>query len=502
MATLIGQFDWATTPLGDMETWSPLLRSYVDLILSSPQPSLLAWGDALTMIYNDATVPAIGDKHPAALGHSYREVFSEAWPLIGPETDGCLYDGKKFMYEDVLIPLALQGGQTEDRYYTYSMIPVYEQDRIMGVYSIFQDTTEAVVAGRQLDRSTASMRTILEATTDGMVLVDRAWNMVFLNPAGQQMVAAVPDIVGRNLWEVFPSAKYENSPFLYHYHRAMDQGLAGEFVSEYPEPLNVTLQLYVRPVPDGILIVYRDITEQKRAATALIETEKLAAVGKLAASIAHEINNPLESVTNLLYLARRNGDADEIHGYLDTAERELRRVSVISSQTLRFHKQSSAPSEVTCSELFESVLSIYHGRTLNAHISVEKRKRSERPIACFEGEIRQVLNNLVGNAIDAMPQDGGRLLLRSREACDWRTGKKGIALTVADTGTGMPPAVLRKMFDAFYTTKGIGGTGLGLWVSKEIVDRHHGTLLVRSSQKEGHSGTVFTLFLPYDAVRR
>lgn len=182
--------------------------------------------------------------------------------------------------------------------------------------------------------------------------------------------------------------------------------------------------------------------------------------------------------------------------------RELRRVSVISSQTLRFHKQSTAPQEVGCSELFESVLSIYQGRFENARVKVEKRKRADRSVACFEGEIRQVLNNLVGNALDAMHQHGGRLLLRSRESCNWRTGQKGVALTVADTGSGMPPPVLGKVFEAFYTTKGIGGTGLGLWVSKEIVDRHRGTLLVRSSQKEGHSGTVFSLFLPYDAASR
>lgn len=145
---------------------------------------------------------------------------------------------------------------------------------------------------------------------------------------------------------------------------------------------------------------------------------------------------------------------------------------------------------------------MYQGRLVNSNVRIEKRKRDDRLFACFEGEIRQVLSNLVGNAVDAMHPHGGKLLLRSREAYDWRTGQKGVALTVADTGTGMAPPVLSKIYDAFYTTKGIGGTGLGLWVSKEIVDRHRGTLLVRSSQKEGQSGTVFNLFLPYDAASR
>ena len=121
---------------------------------------------------------------------------------------------------------------------------------------------------------------------------------------------------------------------------------------------------------------------------------------------------------------------------------------------------------------------------------------------CFDGEIRQVLNNLVGNALDAMPAGGGKVLLRSRDATNWRTGEQGLTITVADTGTGMSPQTLKKLFDAFYTTKGLGGTGLGLWISKEIVTRHRGTLLVRSRQTPGRSGTIFTMFLPYDAEAR
>jgi signal transduction histidine kinase len=124
-------------------------------------------------------------------------------------------------------------------------------------------------------------------------------------------------------------------------------------------------------------------------------------------------------------------------------------------------------------------------------------------VRCFEGEIRQVLSNLVSNAIDAMqPHRGGRLLLRSRVGRDWTTGRPGLVITVADSGGGMSPSVLSRIFQPFYTTKGINGTGLGLWVSSEIIDRHQGTLRLRSSQREGRSGTTFTMFLPFDAVTR
>ena len=239
-----------------------------------------------------------------------------------------------------------------------------------------------------------------------------------------------------------------------------------------------------------------ETTQQKRAEAALLQAEKLAAVGRLASSIAHEINNPLESVTNLLYLARQYDNAPEVQNFLDIADQELRRVSSIASQTLRFHKQATNPHAIGCGELFSTVLSIYEGKLKNSNIAIEKRKRAHEPVVCFEGEIRQVLSNLVGNAIDAM-SDGGRLLIRSREATDWRTGRKGLVLTVADNGNGIDPKTHGRIFEAFFTTKGFAGTGLGLWISAEIMERHQGRIRFRSSQREGCNGTVFTLFLPF-----
>jgi signal transduction histidine kinase len=127
--------------------------------------------------------------------------------------------------------------------------------------------------------------------------------------------------------------------------------------------------------------------------------------------------------------------------------------------------------------------------------------RARKEFRCFEGEIRQVLSNLISNALDAMPETG-RLLLRSRLGCDWKTGSKGVVMTVADTGVGMSRETRDKLFHAFFTTKGLTGTGLGLWVTKEIVARHHGSLRLRSSQSPSHHGTVFSLFLPFEAVVR
>jgi signal transduction histidine kinase len=245
-------------------------------------------------------------------------------------------------------------------------------------------------------------------------------------------------------------------------------------------------------VPEG-----RDITEFRRAESALLKSEKLAAVGRLASSIAHEINNPLESVMNLIYLAR-HAEPTEAREYLDLADQEIRRVSIIANQTLRFHKQSSKPQAATSADLFSTVMSIYEGRLRNAHVQVEKRFNTSKPVVCFQGDVRQVLNNLVGNALEAMPF-GGRLLIRSRVGRNWKTGKSGLVLTIADNGSGISPNVRKNIFDAFFTTKGTAGNGLGLWVCQEIVARHKGSLRVRSTQRKGRNGTAFAFFLPFDA---
>ena len=246
----------------------------------------------------------------------------------------------------------------------------------------------------------------------------------------------------------------------------------------------------------SLLEARRLLNENKKAAQALMQSEKLAAVGRMASSMAHEINNPLEAVTNLLFLARNHAERPDVQDWLDQAEMELRRVSVIANQTLRFHKQASRPQEVSCLSLFSTILNLYEARFRNRGITVMSRKRANEPVECFEGDIRQVLSNLITNAIDAMP-DGGSLYVRSREGTDWRSGRKGIFLTLADTGIGISETTQRHMFEAFYTTKGIGGSGLGLWISAEIMQRHRGSIRIRSSQRTGRCGTVARLFLPF-----
>lgn len=245
-------------------------------------------------------------------------------------------------------------------------------------------------------------------------------------------------------------------------------------------------------------IIVRDMSERARAEETLRRTEKLAATGRLAASIAHEINNPLEAVTNLLFLLRQFCNLDDSAlQYVAMAEHEVRRIAEIAQQTLRFYRQSTQPLRANIGDLIDSVLELYKGRLTTLSIQVERSYDPEATLFCFEGEIRQVLANLVGNAIDATSE--GRLIVRTRRSRDWKNPEQeGVRITVADTGSGMSPEVRARIFEAFFTTKDATGTGLGLWVSLEIVEKHHGCVHVRSRAAQGFepSGTVFQIFLP------
>lgn len=504
MSENIRKHAWENTPLGAIEDWPMELLSSVNLMLTSKQIACLIWGESETiLLYNDLYAPLLGNKN-SVLGNHFLEVWSEIREQASAIISEPFLTREANLFEHVPF-FILINGQLVERICTLTNNPIWSvsgEPKILGLYQTIVDDTDREMAVRELREERERLRQVMAASRDAVTLVDREWRITYLNPTTLAIIGPDKDFIGKNLWDCFPDIARVDSPCRYHFPRAMNDRIPASFETEYPEPYNLPIMVDVYPTTEGIVTFVRDISDAKKAESALIQNEKLAAVGRLAASIAHEINNPLESVTNLLYLARSAGDTEELQEYLATAERELRRVSVISNQTLRFYKQSSKPQSVAGHELLESVLSIYQGRLINSGIDIEQRLRARRSIQCYDGEIRQVLNNLVANAIDAMTSSGGRLLIRTRDTHHSKTDQPGIQITIADTGSGMRSEVLRRLFEAFYTTKGIGGNGLGLWISKEIMDRHHGCIRVRSSQRIGDSGTVFTLFLPSDAVLR
>jgi len=237
--------------------------------------------------------------------------------------------------------------------------------------------------------------------------------------------------------------------------------------------------------------------ELERAAEHLRENQKLLTLGRLTASIVHEINNPLESLSNLLYLLEIDQDSGEKRAeYLKLAQKELSRVVQISRQTLSFSRETSAPIHLQVAELLEEVLELYGRRIAGKNIRVIRQYESAEDVIAFPGEMRQILSNLLANAIEANAVDG-MLTVRIHNARKWSDeGVRGLNITVADNGSGMSSEVQRRLGEPFFTTKGQAGTGLGLWVTRSILSRYGGSLRVRSSISQDRHGTVFTIFIP------
>jgi PAS domain S-box-containing protein len=281
----------------------------------------------------------------------------------------------------------------------------------------------------------------------------------------------------------------------------LDRALAGESSTETVRTANrwirsVAEPIYLNGKILGGVAVNTDVTQARQHDEALLKLEKLAAVGQLASSIAHEINNPLESITNLLYLIRHSESMEDVQQYAEMAQEELSRVTEITLQTLRFHRQNSRPVKLDLAELLRALIALYAGRMLVRNIAAEVKLIASPRVMAMEGEIRQVMNNLIRNALDAM-SDGGRLMIRLHPEPEPHNGRSGVRLTVADIGEGINPEIESRLFEPFQTTKELSGTGLGLWVSKGIVEKHGGRIRTRTRRGAVH-GTVFTVWLPVD----
>jgi signal transduction histidine kinase len=268
--------------------------------------------------------------------------------------------------------------------------------------------------------------------------------------------------------------------------------------SRFPAVVSVTALRDAHDLIIGYLLIGTDNSARKQAEEALLRSEMLASAGRMAASIAHEINNPLEAIMNTLYLVRALPELpDQALLYLDLADGELMRIAHITRQTLGFYREFSAATSNSASALVASVVDLLKSKIQANGATVIQQCEDPLQILGIAGELRQILANLLANALDAVDHEC-RIIIRARASNDPATGKPRIRLSVSDCGHGITPATAKQMFDPFFTTKGTVGTGLGLWVCKQLVDKNGGNIRVRSTTHGPKHGTTFSVTLPRD----
>ncbi len=383
---------------------------------------------------------------------------------------------------------------------------------LMALSSTYERHLQAELEQQQeLKESRERFQITLNSLGEAVVSTDQAGNVSFLNPVAQKLTEwEYAAAHGRPLREVLSisdeKTRSETEDPVEAVRRSQSVvGFSNSLIltsrsgRDYPIELTGAPILNERGEVGGVVVVFRDVTQRRQTEQTLRASERLTLAGRLSATIAHEIRNPLDTVTNLVYLLQHDHTGSLLSAqYLQMASDELTRIAQITSQLLTFHREARSPVEVSLTEVLQSVLVLFAPQIKQNHVVVETRFETARCVRGFPGELRQVFSNLIGNALDAMPANG-KLILRTRESSLVSDPtRKGVRVTLLDNGSGIPTGVRKNLFAPFYTTKGEKGTGLGLWVSRGIIDKHEGTVHVSSRIREGKSGTAFSVFLPFE----
>jgi PAS domain S-box-containing protein len=508
MAALIRAHDWSSTPLGPIEDWSEALLLSANLMLSCAFPSLVFWGEKSVQLYNDAFIPLLAERHPAGLGQTAQECWWDAWQIVGPNLKRVM-DGDTVFHENTIVPI-VRDGRLQDIRWTYSYSPIFGAGGgTLGVLVVCQDITREMSAAKELQESGERTRedakrlgelaAIVASSDDVILSKDLNGTITSWNDAATRVFGYSPEeMIGASILKLIPENLHSDEKTIIENIRAGRRIEHFETVRLAKDGRLIDVSLTISPIKDqegrviGASKILRDVSSRKRIEQSLLQAEKIAATGRMAATIAHEVNNPLEAVMNLLYLLRAKITDDEGRDFLATAEEEIGRVSHIAKQTLGYYREHAAASLASVSEIAEHALTIYEPRCTAAGIAVRRSIASSTKIMLRRGEIMQVVSNLIANSIYAMP-NGGNLSLFVSDAsgeCD------GIVLTVEDDGVGIASTDLPRVFDAFFTTRTTVGTGIGLFVAKQFVEGHGGRINIESNCESKRHGTTIGVFLP------
>jgi len=468
---------------------------------------------------DDGRILEANDAATAVYGYSRGELQSRTiYDLRAADTHGLAYDQ---MAEADLHGIAFE---TVHRHKDGSTFPVEvssEGARIGNsptLISVIRDISERkrseeqVLAAMKLaERSLAQLRATIDSMSEGMFVIYPDGTCPLANPAFFRMYGFAPDSS--------PDAATQailllgtcelNGNKIPREQQPVSIALRGKAVVQREVIIRrkdtgkeVITSINAKPVRDGsgrvamAVVTVEDITAKKQSEKALMRSEKLAASGRLASMIAHEINNPLDAAMQLAYLLKDSISDTTARERLDLLVGQLGIINRITNQTLKLQRDSAKPTQFSIGDLIRELLSAYENKIVKSGVSIQTRLDDERGVLGYSSEIRQVISNLLINALDATPA-GGKITIHVYDSLDWRSGTgRGCRLTIADTGSGIDPQHRSRLFEPFFTTKGENGTGLGLWVSSGIVSRAGGSLRVWSTNRPGRSGTCFSVFLP------
>jgi PAS domain S-box-containing protein len=375
-----------------------------------------------------------------------------------------------------------------------------DKGKIVGAAKIARDITRQ----KKLEEAALRLAAIVESSDDAIASKDLNGFITSWNRSAEKLFGyTAEEIVGKHITTIIPPELHHDEDMILSKIRRGEKIDHFETIRLHKNGERIEVSLTISPVKDedghviGAAKIVRNITEANKIGRALRTTEKLAAAGRMAATVAHEINNPLEAVTNLVYLAKRDlSNTERVTGYLELASRELDRVAHITRQTLGFYRDTSSPVTLNVAQTLDDLLLLYEKRFESRRIKVMKQYDKDLEITALAGEIRQAFSNLITNAIDAMPE-GGTLVLRVAKSHDWSNlHVHGVRITVLDTGSGIEPKHRKNVFQPFFTTTSDVGTGLGLWITRGIVEKHHGSIQMKSRTGQNGHGTAFSIFLP------
>ncbi len=375
------------------------------------------------------------------------------------------------------------------------------QGEIIAVSKIARDITEQ----RLLSEARFRLAAIVESADVAIISKDLNGVITSWNQAAEKIFGySAAETVGVSILLLIPQELYGDEDIILKRIRRGDRIEHFETIRLTKSGERIHVSLTISPIKDfsgnviGASKILRDVTGSKKLERSLIQAEKLAASGRMAATIAHEINNPLESILNLIYLARANSLNSEAAQFLATAEEEILRLSHIAKQTLGFYRDQNAATSILMPELIGDALKIYDSKLKSTGIQVQTHFAECREVTARRGEMMQVISNLISNAFQAMAS-GGTLTITVEDSS--LRGEPALLLSIADSGSGIPRENLRKVFEPFFTTRDAIGTGIGLWIAKQFVEGHAGTIELESSTDPASHGTKATILLPYETRR-